>query len=159
MGQHALSVANFWYDPHHRDLYLKYSLYLAIIDNDKHCDFLTAANSTTTITGGYSNVETNDKLTKTMESRVCAAVATVASAIDIVTEGHNYDDKSDANCVTTDVDSIMANFSINDADINYWGNSDDDSNANMRKLGLTRLQHLVLIGGPDDGVISPWQSR
>lgn len=35
LGQHALSVANYWYDPRHRDLYLKYSVYLAVIDNIK----------------------------------------------------------------------------------------------------------------------------
>lgn len=35
IGQHALSVANYWYDPRHRDLYLKYSVYLAVIDNVK----------------------------------------------------------------------------------------------------------------------------
>lgn len=27
------------------------------------------------------------------------------------------------------------------------------------KNGITRLRRMVLIGGPDDGVITPWQSR
>jgi palmitoyl-protein thioesterase len=27
------------------------------------------------------------------------------------------------------------------------------------KTGITRLKKLVAIGGPDDGVITPWQSR
>lgn len=27
------------------------------------------------------------------------------------------------------------------------------------KLGLTKLNKMVLIGGPDDNVITPWQSR
>lgn len=27
------------------------------------------------------------------------------------------------------------------------------------KRGITKLKNLVLIGGPDDGVIAPWQSR
>jgi palmitoyl-protein thioesterase len=30
---------------------------------------------------------------------------------------------------------------------------------NSYKDGITRLRKLVLIGGPDDGVITPWQSR
>lgn len=150
--QHAISVANFWNDPHHRDLYLKYSLYLPIIDNAKHHKHL------------MTTTETNNETTKSMELRISTAIATVATAIDRVAEGHINDDKSDADCVTTgtDVDTIMANISVDDADIHYWentSNNDNNSNANMRKLGLSRLQHLVLIGGPDDGVISPWQSR
>lgn len=28
----------------------------------------------------------------------------------------------------------------------------------MFKQGLTKLKRLVLVGGPDDGVITPWQS-
>jgi palmitoyl-protein thioesterase len=28
----------------------------------------------------------------------------------------------------------------------------------MSKEGLTKLNKMVLIGGPDDGVITPWQS-
>lgn len=27
------------------------------------------------------------------------------------------------------------------------------------KSGFTKLKKLVLVGGPDDGVITPWQSR
>ncbi|XP_050426415.1 lysosomal thioesterase PPT2 homolog [Adelges cooleyi] len=68
MGQ-DISVGNYWYDPHHLDLYLKYSKYLPVINNE-----LTTANS------------------------------------------ENY------------------------------------------KRGITKLKKMILIGGPDDGVISPWQS-
>ncbi|XP_014212801.1 lysosomal thioesterase PPT2 homolog [Copidosoma floridanum] len=32
------------------------------------------------------------------------------------------------------------------------------SNTTLYKKGLTRLEKMVLIGGPDDGVITPWQS-
>ncbi|KGL75236.1 Lysosomal thioesterase PPT2, partial [Tinamus guttatus] len=31
-------------------------------------------------------------------------------------------------------------------------------NASAWKRNLLRIQNLVLIGGPDDGVITPWQS-
>lgn len=27
------------------------------------------------------------------------------------------------------------------------------------KSGITKLERMVLIGGPDDGIIAPWQSR
>ncbi|XP_050526888.1 lysosomal thioesterase PPT2 homolog isoform X2 [Daktulosphaira vitifoliae] len=68
MGQ-DISVGNYWYDPYHLDLYLKYSKYLPIINNE---------------------LET--------------------------------------------------------------------SNSSNYKKGITRLKRMILIGGPDDGVISPWQS-
>lgn len=157
LGQHALSVANFWYDPRHRDLYLKYSLYLAIIDNAKHHESSMAMITTT----DYSTTaETNNETNKNMELRI----STVATAINRVAEGHINDEKCGTDCVTTvnSIDTIMVDIFANDVDIYYDGETsinDNDSNANMRKLGLTRLQHLVLIGGPDDGVISPWQSR
>lgn len=36
-------------------------------------------------------------------------------------------------------------------EIEVYSNSD-------YKTGLIKLKHMVLIGGPDDGVITPWQS-
>lgn len=117
-----------------------------------------------TTTDYSTTAETNNETKKNMELRISTAIATVATAINRVAEGHTDEEKNDMNCVTTgtDVDTIMADILTNDADIyclEGTSNNDNDSNANMRKLGLTRLQHLVLIGGPDDGVISPWQSR
>ena len=32
------------------------------------------------------------------------------------------------------------------------------TNTTLFKEGLTKLKKMVLIGGPDDGVITPWQS-
>jgi hypothetical protein len=75
-----------------------------------------------------------------------------------VAEGHNEEDNHINNVTTADAD--VADVSTNDT--NKDGNNTDgdlNSNAGTRKLGLIRLQKLVLIGGPDDGVISPWQSR
>lgn len=172
LGQRTLSVANFWYDPRHRDLYLKYSVYLAVIDNVKQQessdlnlqqteydnDFkriivnksTAVTNSTTTVT------KTNDDTSKIMEARVAAAIAAVSAATVKIAESHN-DNNSDTNNVTADVDTLMAKVSAYD---NYCAeNGNNNSNPNIKKLGLTRLQRLVLIGGPDDGVISPWQSR
>ncbi|CAG5096165.1 Similar to Ppt2: Lysosomal thioesterase PPT2 homolog (Drosophila melanogaster), partial [Cotesia congregata] len=37
-------------------------------------------------------------------------------------------------------------------------NEEQTVNTTDYKLGLTKLKKLVLIGGPDDGVITPWQS-
>ncbi|XP_008543172.1 lysosomal thioesterase PPT2 homolog [Microplitis demolitor] len=37
-------------------------------------------------------------------------------------------------------------------------NEEQSGNSSDFKLGLTKLKKLVLIGGPDDGVITPWQS-
>ncbi|XP_075213454.1 palmitoyl-protein thioesterase 2 isoform X2 [Lycorma delicatula] len=68
LGQHT-SVGNYWRDPHHEKLYLKYSNFLPFVNNDETCP-----------------------------------------------------------------------------DTMYF------------KLGITNLKKLVLIGGPSDGVISPWQS-
>ena len=31
--------------------------------------------------------------------------------------------------------------------------------AAMQKKNFLKLKRLVLLGGPDDGVINPWQSR
>lgn len=69
IGQHT-SVGNYWRDPHHEDLYLRYSNFLPFLNNDEKCP-----------------------------------------------------------------DSL------------YF------------KSGITNLNKFVLIGGPDDGVISPWESR
>lgn len=85
----------------------------------------------------------------------------VSAAILKVAEGHD-EENTDSNNVTiaAAVNAIMADISTNnpDSDCNI-ADFDSNANANTRKLGLTRLQKMVLIGGPDDGVISPWQSR
>jgi len=41
----------------------------------------------------------------------------------------------------------------------YINNEIESSQSNSYKDGITRLNKLILIGGPDDGVITPWQSR
>lgn len=38
-------------------------------------------------------------------------------------------------------------------------NEKKSSNSTSFKMGMERLNKLVLIGGPNDGVITPWQSR
>lgn len=172
LGQRALSVANFWYDPRHRDLYLKYSVYLAVIDNVKqqessglHLQQTENGNSLKTMMGNMSTAvtsstttaaETNDDTQQIIEARVAVAIAAVSAATVKISESHN-DNNSDAHSVITDVDKLMAIVSAHDN--NYEENDNDNINPNVKKLGLTRLQRLVLIGGPDDGVISPWQSR
>jgi len=162
LGQHALSVANYWYDPRHKDLYLEYSLYLAVIDNATRHQIgggliqKKVTKRKTTIRG-RTVIQTNNELSKPLETRVSEAIAAVTSATEKVAEGH-YDDDDNKQCVTTaTVDAILANITVSDAD--YYELEDSNSNVRIGKLGLTRLQRLVLIGGPDDGVISPWQSR
>uniref|UniRef100_A0A1B6DQR5 palmitoyl-CoA hydrolase n=1 Tax=Clastoptera arizonana TaxID=38151 RepID=A0A1B6DQR5_9HEMI len=41
----------------------------------------------------------------------------------------------------------------------YINNEKQTKLQNDFKLGIAKLDKMVLIGGPDDGVISPWQSR
>lgn len=36
--------------------------------------------------------------------------------------------------------------------------NNESNNRTTLKTGLTKLNRMVLIGGPDDGIISPWQS-
>lgn len=172
LGQRALSVANFWYDPRHRDLYLKYSVYLAAIDNVKQQESSgldlqqteydnnfkgTMVNKSTTANSSTITVaEINHDTPKIIETRVAAAIAAVSFATVKIAESHN-DKNSDAKNVTADVDTLIAKVLT---DNNYCAeNGNNNSNPNIKKLGLTRLQRMVLIGGPDDGVISPWQSR
>lgn len=102
--------------------------------------------------------EINDETVEAIEKRVAAALAVVSAATLKVVEDHN-DENTDINKVSI-ADAVVADVSTNNTDKD-GNNSDGDliSNASTRKLGLTRLQKLVLIGGPDDGVISPWQSR
>lgn len=217
LGQHSLSVANYWYDPRHRDLYLEFSAYLAVIDNLKQSDVANgddddrprpdgkdddddAVSSTTTAalpsktygdgvgssSGGDVSAEpvvyrTADSASSSssgtsLEVRIAVAIAKVSAATVKVAEGHGADDDhSDTDSVSIAVDTTTADLSDDDVDspmpMPSWSGSGggscgfggDDSdgrfNAKVRKLGLTRLQRLVLIGGPDDGVISPWQSR
>lgn len=40
----------------------------------------------------------------------------------------------------------------------YVNNEKDVYNNSDYKTGLTKLKRMILIGGPDDGVITPWQS-
>ncbi|KAL5291145.1 PPT2 family protein [Megaselia abdita] len=41
----------------------------------------------------------------------------------------------------------------------YINNEIESSNSTFFKEALTKLEKLVLVGGPDDGVITPWESR
>lgn len=38
-------------------------------------------------------------------------------------------------------------------------NNEALNSSSDRKMGITKLKKLVLIGGPDDEIIEPWQSR
>lgn len=182
LGQHTLSVANYWYDPHHRDLYIEYSVYLAVIDNIKIqesyrryskqkkilpvsrvCDDGFNATPTTSILE-ISNLDTSSNIIsqtnnakKKMEAYVSAAIAAVNNASIKIAE----EDVIDKDDTSTAVHDVMVNTLSQDTQSYYYGDDDRINNveANIRKLGLTRLQNLILIGGPDDGVISPWQSR
>lgn len=40
----------------------------------------------------------------------------------------------------------------------YVNNETNSTNWATFKEGITKLKRLVLVGGPDDGVITPWQS-
>ncbi|XP_033333522.1 palmitoyl-protein thioesterase 2 [Megalopta genalis] len=40
----------------------------------------------------------------------------------------------------------------------YVNNEKNTTNLQMSRKGITKLNRMVLIGGPDDGVITPWQS-
>ncbi|CAK9812741.1 Lysosomal thioesterase PPT2 homolog [Anthophora plagiata] len=40
----------------------------------------------------------------------------------------------------------------------YVNNERSSTRMSMSKRGLTKLKRMVLVGGPDDGVITPWQS-
>lgn len=151
LGQNTLSVANYWYDPQHRDLYLKYSLYLAVVDNVKF-------QSTSTTTDSPIITENDTDIKENVEARVSAAITAVAVAANKVAEDHN-DNNVEGLTSTSTIDDILADVSFNDADCINMMYNDNTTNAKTRKLGLTRLQHFIMIGGPDDGVISPWQSR
>lgn len=159
LGQHALSVANYWYDPRHRDLYLEYSLYLAVIDNIKNKDMLTTMNSSSK--NSSANAKFSNETSDDVETRVSVAISAVAAATVKVAEGHEFNSNNNFESVNSaaTIDEILACASNND-DTNFFEDDDDGiTDAKTRKLGLTRLQRLILIGGPDDGVISPWQSR
>ncbi|XP_017274961.1 lysosomal thioesterase PPT2 isoform X2 [Kryptolebias marmoratus] len=80
IGQH-ISICNYWNDPHHRDLYLNNSEYLALLNSERP----------------------NPNSTEMHESK-------------------------------------------------------ESSWSTEWKKNFLRIQKLVLIGGPDDGVITPWQS-
>lgn len=41
----------------------------------------------------------------------------------------------------------------------YVNNEIESSNSTIFKDSLTRLDKMILIGGPDDEVITPWESR
>jgi len=143
-------------------------VYLAVIDNVKQQESIglilqqtendnDLKTMSTSVTSSTASVpETYDDTPKIVEARVAAAIAAVATATVKIAESHN-DNNSDADSITADVDNLMAIVSVHDKYCAENGNN--NSNPSIKKLGLTRLQRLVLIGGPDDGVISPWQSR
>lgn len=41
----------------------------------------------------------------------------------------------------------------------YINNAVNSTGSESFKQGLLNLKKLILIGGPDDGIITPWQSR
>lgn len=177
LGQRAISIANYWYDPRHRDLYVKYSVYLAVIDNvkpqestnvgnllettdsnnDNDCGaILTKTNLSSSSNDSTIIVLFNDDTTKIMEARIVGAITAVSTATVKVAEGHDINNGNEEGFTTaTTIDAIMAN----NTDLCYPEEDNCSANSNTRKMGLARLQKMVLIGGPDDGVISPWQSR
>lgn len=156
LGQRALSVANYWYDPRHRDLYLQYSAYLAVIDR---CN--GSANSSNDLSH-HKQQQASDKTTKVVEitkkeveMRVNTSVALMAAGAIRLAEGHELLENSDLS-----VPAITADGPLADDDNCWWDDGNDFLDSEPHKPGgLDRLQWLVLIGGPDDGVISPWESR
>jgi len=123
-------------------------------DNDKGLRTKLVNKSTIVTSSNMTEAETNNDMPKIIEARVAAAIAAISAATVKIAESHNEN-----NSDTTDIDTVMARFSAFD---NYCvANDNDNNNSNdaVKKLGLTRLQRMILIGGPDDGVISPWQSR
>lgn len=178
LGQHTLSVANFWYDPQHREMYLEYSVYLAVIDNVKLQNFekqelLTKmmdinddnfdAISNMDNSGCTIIDEINDKNTKQIKVNVAKLITGFNNSFKKVTEcdGKNFSMAEVDDLLKVNFAMVGATEKRNDSKIfeDKDGNENENSSAERRKLGLTRLQRLVLIGGPDDGVISPWQSR
>lgn len=41
----------------------------------------------------------------------------------------------------------------------FVNNEIESRNSTRFKAGLLKLNKMILIGGPDDGVITPWESR
>lgn len=183
LGQHALSVANFWYDPQHRQMYLEYSVYLAVIDNVRlqklenqqlPTEMMNINDTISNIDNpGYTIIdEINDENSKQIKVNVTKVIAGFNDSFKKISEcvGKNCSMTGVNNLLSTEEtkESLKVNLAMMGAtekinDSKYYKDDDSDenenSNAERRKLGLTRLQRLVLIGGPDDGVISPWQSR
>lgn len=151
-------MANYWYDPRHRDLYLEYSLYLAVIDNIKNQDTSTTINSSSNDSSVITEV-TNVTL-KDVETHISSVIAAVAAVTLKVAESHNVNNDVRNVTLATTIDEIL-DRAINVHGYNLCKDDNDGgiSDAKIRKLGLTRLKYLVLIGGPNDEVISPWQSR
>ncbi|VVC26048.1 Palmitoyl protein thioesterase,Alpha/Beta hydrolase fold [Cinara cedri] len=179
LGQRALSVANYWYDPRHRDLYLKYSVYLAVIDNLKpeesnighllkikdgdknkiNDSILNTTNLFYTSSDDTIIVQSNEDETKIIETHVSVAIAAVTTATIKVAEGHDDDNSTQERFTSAaTIDSIMTDTLVNNVNLSYLEDDYPNAKSNTRKIGLARLQRMVLIGGPDDGVISPWQS-
>lgn len=129
IGQHSLSVANYWNDPRHKDLYLKYSAYLAVIDRQRPVG--DAYRRQVAADGGDEK--------PAVEKRVLTSLAQLEVAATRVIEDNEppVDTADDSN------DSLQ--------------NCDAPEPIDLG--GLDQLHRLVMIGGPDDGVISPWQSR
>lgn len=185
LGQYTLSVANYWYDPRHRDLFLKYSLYLAVIDNvknrgltDSHLRRHMKLMVTDYVKGCFTSNKAINVVIKDTEETKIIKEARALETVAVVDEAtlHVAEDAV-GDCVEnyfedvlvfsenmpevvedcTHLTDLLTDGIVHDDDDDY--DDSDYTYANSRKLGITRLQRMVLIGGPDDGVISPWQSR
>lgn len=184
-GQYTLSVANYWYDPRHRDLFLKYSLYLAVIDNAKnrgltdcHLQGYIKMMYVDYMHSYFTSTKENFVTVKDIEESITIKEARALETLSVVDEAtlHVAEDVvgdrvdnffEDALIFSENMPEVVHDCnrltSILTKGIDFEEDNDYDvidyTYANTRKLGISRLQRMVLIGGPDDGVISPWQSR
>lgn len=102
-------------DPHHRDLYVNSSDYLALLNSER---------ANPHATGEHVHFITNQKL----PHRNCAELQSLGQR----------------RLVTDPLGVATGHFHTS---ISEW------------KKNFLKIKKLVLIGGPDDGVITPWQSR
>uniref|UniRef100_A0A5F8H9D6 palmitoyl-CoA hydrolase n=1 Tax=Monodelphis domestica TaxID=13616 RepID=A0A5F8H9D6_MONDO len=120
------SICNYWHDPHHPDLYLNASSFLALINGERD----------------HPNATGEIQLLPLPQSSFPPLVPPLPLHISLFFQGFSP--------ILSCLYLILAAKSTFPFFFLTWA---------VWRKNFLRVKRVILIGGPDDGVITPWQSR
>ncbi|KAI5639637.1 palmitoyl protein thioesterase domain-containing protein [Phthorimaea operculella] len=122
------SVGNYWNDPYHQSLYEQYSVFLPYINNHVH--------------------ECLNNCLSLVQQPLLLFFLLIYSRVGQHTSVGNYWNDPYHQ-------SLYEQYSVF---LPYINNHVQSAQSSVFKANILKLKRLVLVGGPDDNVITPWQS-